>query len=384
MLSPSCHRLAVAREASRGAHRLAALRVVHAHQQPRRAHRVACGAVHVGHLGRAISTYPPGGSNTTHSAVLRRASCDRAPLCAGYNYALFFTAHQLHFLFIAFACIHWPTYLCFAAPTVVFHAADFAVRSHMARSARITARARAHHHRCKASPPRKARWRATAPPARIAADEMMPASDVRMATLLLPIPPRSVARPSEAPPPSVMPHRRPLDPHAKCPFATDALSTMVSAEAASTWEGGTVYLAGACAASSDERAPAAAAAVAARMPACHCCHRCDVAVRACDIQCRGSRACYDAGSFIPSRSVRSSTRIRRSRPSPCMSSRARAGPNPSPPSLQTCRPPPRPRQMLAPRGQTTAAAAAAPSHRTRRTAALLTRGAPTTAASLCA
>ena len=45
------------------------------------------------------------------------------------NYALFFNTHQLHFAFFAFGCVHWPTLLCFAAPTIVFFAADGATRA---------------------------------------------------------------------------------------------------------------------------------------------------------------------------------------------------------------------------------------------------------------
>ena len=52
-----------------------------------------------------------------------------------YNYAVFFTTHQLHLVFFMFGCIHWPTCLCYAAPSIVFYAADLALRAHIARAA---------------------------------------------------------------------------------------------------------------------------------------------------------------------------------------------------------------------------------------------------------
>ena len=87
-----------------------------------------------------------------------------------YNYAVFFTTHQLHLVFFMFGCIHWPTCaphhaprqprqpcaralattteivrahngsvpitgLCYAAPSIVFYAADLALRAHISRAA---------------------------------------------------------------------------------------------------------------------------------------------------------------------------------------------------------------------------------------------------------
>ena len=49
------------------------------------------------------------------------------------NYALFFTTHQLHLVFFGFGCIHWPTCLAYAAPSIVFYAADLALRMHISR-----------------------------------------------------------------------------------------------------------------------------------------------------------------------------------------------------------------------------------------------------------
>ena len=50
------------------------------------------------------------------------------------NYAVFFSSHQLHLVFFGFGCIHWPTCLAYAAPSVVFYAADLALRTHIARA----------------------------------------------------------------------------------------------------------------------------------------------------------------------------------------------------------------------------------------------------------
>lgn len=80
-----------------------------------------------------------------------------------YNYAVFFNTHQLHLVFFMFGCIHWPTCaprlvpqlcsrtsrasvthrkvrcvltgLCYAAPSIVFYAADLALRAHISRAA---------------------------------------------------------------------------------------------------------------------------------------------------------------------------------------------------------------------------------------------------------
>lgn len=49
------------------------------------------------------------------------------------NYALFFTTHQLHLVFFGFGCIHWPTILAYAAPSIVFYAADLMLRMHISR-----------------------------------------------------------------------------------------------------------------------------------------------------------------------------------------------------------------------------------------------------------
>jgi len=49
------------------------------------------------------------------------------------NYALFFTTHQLHLVFFGFGCIHWPTLLAYAAPSIVFYAADLMLRRHNSR-----------------------------------------------------------------------------------------------------------------------------------------------------------------------------------------------------------------------------------------------------------
>ena len=57
------------------------------------------------------------------------------------NYALFFNTHQLHLIFFAFGCIHWPTLLAYAAPSIVFYAADAALRRHVSRG-RVEALAR--------------------------------------------------------------------------------------------------------------------------------------------------------------------------------------------------------------------------------------------------
>lgn len=50
------------------------------------------------------------------------------------NFALFFNTHQLHLVFFAFGCIHWPTILAYSAPSIVFYAADAALRFHTSRA----------------------------------------------------------------------------------------------------------------------------------------------------------------------------------------------------------------------------------------------------------
>ena len=59
------------------------------------------------------------------------------------RYATFFKAHQLHFLFVGFGAIHWPTIVPFASPLVLFYSSDFALAQHRGRS-RVGAAARAH------------------------------------------------------------------------------------------------------------------------------------------------------------------------------------------------------------------------------------------------
>ena len=52
------------------------------------------------------------------------------------SYALFMVAHQLHWAWWFFVCLHWPGILAFAAPSVVFIAADSARRRVAERTAR--------------------------------------------------------------------------------------------------------------------------------------------------------------------------------------------------------------------------------------------------------
>lgn len=54
------------------------------------------------------------------------------------RYHLFFSTHQLHLVFFAFGCIHWPTCLAYAAPSIIFYTADLALRAYTARASVLT------------------------------------------------------------------------------------------------------------------------------------------------------------------------------------------------------------------------------------------------------
>ena len=223
------------------------------------------------------------------------------------DYARFFAVHHLHFVFTGFACAHWPPYVCFAAPMVVFHASDFALRSRLAHAC-VAAAARTHcvqraRGSCSISDvnsgprfatghgSRQRLWRPwpaawslwtrragrTAP----ASAKAQTGTDIVMSTLLVPLPPpRPPSRPLQRPP--TPPHRLPaamagsqsmkasrsstmqaaaapeavvqVNERASCPFArADAATTagdgepgtlaMVAAGGLAACEGGTVQLA---------------------------------------------------------------------------------------------------------------------------------------------
>lgn len=102
-----------------------------------------------------------------------------------YNYAAFFTAHQLHLIFFGFGAIHWPSCICFAAPTIIFYAADFALRTHLTR---YRAPASLRIHRRPPLPPQRAFLNgAPASSAHVGEDLVV------MSTLVIQLPPRSLS-----------------------------------------------------------------------------------------------------------------------------------------------------------------------------------------------